>query len=87
MLIFGLLERRGNHCFPVGIGNIFVVVWPYFCEKECPFVFSIVYSVMLVLVSRLVWQLLDAEVRSHYLGMNYYVNFLEGLGSNEFHIK
>ena len=24
---------------------------------------------------------------SHCLGMSYYVNFLEGLGSNEFHIK
>ena len=24
---------------------------------------------------------------SHQLGMNYYVNFLGGLGSNEFHIK
>ena len=24
---------------------------------------------------------------SHCLGMSYYVNFLEGLGSNEYHIK
>ena len=24
---------------------------------------------------------------SHYLGMHYYVNFVEGIGSNGFHIK
>ena len=27
------------------------------------------------------------EIKSHCLGMSYYVNFLGGLGSNEFHIK
>ena len=26
-------------------------------------------------------------LQSHCLGMNYYVNFLEGIGSNEYHIK
>ena len=27
------------------------------------------------------------EARAHCLGMNYYVNFLEGIDSNGFHIK
>ena len=29
----------------------------------------------------------DKNNRTHCLGMSYYVNFLGGLGSNEFHIK
>ena len=27
------------------------------------------------------------HLKTHCLGMNYYVNFLGGLGNNEFHIK
>ena len=30
---------------------------------------------------------LISYLKSHCLGMNYYVNFLEGIGSNGFHIK
>ena len=31
--------------------------------------------------------ILHTDIISHCLGMSYYVNFLEGLGSNEFHIR
>ena len=31
--------------------------------------------------------ILHTDIISHCLGMSYYVNFLEGLDSNEFHIK
>ena len=33
------------------------------------------------------WLHYDVQCTTHCLGMSYYVNFLEGLGSNEFHIK